>query len=137
MSVTSLSPDPSPESSSQPIARRIAGIAALFACALAVDPARIVPEVTALSQINTGIALHALIIPALAAIGLWLVIPSKTILAICVLMLAAAHTELGQSDLFTGYLYPALATVAGAYLAKTLLFANSSKKEKQQLERPQ
>ena len=52
-------------------------------------------------------------------------------------MLAAAHTELGQSDLFTGYLYPALATVAGAYLAKTLLFANSSKKEKQQLERPQ
>ena len=72
MSVTSLSPDPSPESSSQPIARRIAGIAALFACALAVDPARIVPDVTALSQINTGIALHALIIPALAAIGLWL-----------------------------------------------------------------
>jgi|GEM_PF-2858583 len=125
MLVTSLSPDPSVESSKPSIGRRIAGIAALFACALAVDPARVLPEVTTLSQIDTGIALHALIIPALAATGLWLVLPSKTILAFCVLMLSAAHTELGQSDLFTGYLYPALALIAGVYLIKTLLLGST------------
>jgi len=103
------------------LGKRIAGIGALFACALAVDPARIVPEVTALGQIDTGIALHALIIPALAALGLWLVIPRATVLAICVLMLAGAHTELGGRDLFASYLYPALAAIAGAYLVKSLV----------------
>ena len=108
------------------IGRRVAGITALFACALAVDPARTLPEVTALNQIDTGIALHALIIPALASLGLWLVLPNAIVLAICVLMLAGAHTTLGQSDLFAGYLYPAIAAGAGVYLIKVLVFAKPS-----------
>ncbi len=156
MLVASQSPEPSSESSLQSDAapslaknalvkdaagrgtgRRLAGIAALFACALMVDPARIVPEITALPQIDSGIAMHALVIPALAMLGLWLVIPNAVVLAMCVLMLAGAHTELGHSDLFAGYLYPVLAACAGAYLIKSLLFANAANNKKQQLGPPQ
>ena len=112
-----MSPDDKPPA----LGRRIAGIGALFACALVVDPARIVPDATAFSDITMGIALHSLIIPALAALGLWLVLPSPVVLAICVLTLAGAHAEPGQPDLFIGYLYPALAAGALVYLIKTLL----------------
>ena len=116
-------PDPSASSQAAPgLARRITGIAALFACALVVDPARIVPMATSLNQIDASIALHALVIPALAAIGLWLVLPSTMVLAICVLMLSAAHAQPGAEDLFSGYLYPLLAATAALVLIKNLFF---------------
>ena len=127
---------PTPDNSSEPpaqasassnaLGRRIAGIGALFACALVVDPGRVVPTATSLAEIDIRIALHALVIPALATLGLWLVIPSTTVISICVLLLAAAHADPGASDLFSGYLYPALALIAGAYLVKSLLFTNSA-----------
>ena len=93
----------------------------LFACALLVEPAQSVASVTNLADINLSIALHTMVIPALAAFGLWLVLPKPTVLAICVLMLAGAHSEPGQRDLFVGYLYPTLALVAGLYLAYSFL----------------
>ena len=90
-----------------------------------VDPARIVPEVTALGDIDSRTALHALVIPALAALGLWLVTQSATVTAICVVMLAGAHAAPGTSDLFTGYLYPAITVIAALYLAKAMLFTRA------------
>ena len=110
---TPETPEPSP------LGRRLAGIGALFACALVVDPARVVPDATSLSQIDTAIALQALVIPALAALGLWLVLPKLNVLAICVLALAGAHSELGSSDLFSGYLYPALTAGAAVFLVQS------------------
>ena len=107
------------------LGRRGLGIAALFACALMVDPARIVPEVTALGDIDSRTALHALVIPALAALGLWLVTQSAAVTAICVVMLAGAHAAPGTSDLFTGYLYPAITVIAALYLAKAMLFTRA------------
>jgi hypothetical protein len=77
-----------------------------------------------MSDITVGIALHSLIIPALGALGLWLVLPSTIVLALCVLTLAGAHAEPGQPDLFSGYLYPALAAGACLYLIKALFFSS-------------
>ena len=108
------------------LGRRITGIGALFACALLVDPAQSVADVTSLADINQAVVLHALVIPALAALGLWLVLPKPTVLAICVLMLAGAHSEPGQGDLFASYLYPALALMAGLYLTYSFLGSGKS-----------
>ena len=102
------------------LTRRLTGIAALFGCALVVDPARVINQTTAFEQINLDVALHALILPALAAVGLWLVLPNVMVLAICVLMLAVAHSQPGAADLFAGYLYPALAVGAAFVLLREL-----------------
>ncbi len=112
------------------LGRRLAGIGVLFACALIVDPARIVPEASSFAQIDLAIALQALAIPGLAALGLWLVLPSPRVLAICVLTLAGAHSELGSEDLFAGYLYPALAALAAAFLTSALWFKSAARSGK-------
>jgi len=98
-------------------ARRIAGIIALLTCALIFDPGRIRPDVHALADINERIALHSMLIPLLGAAGVWLVIPKPMVLALCTLMLSIAHSSLTSDDLFAGYLYPAIALVAGAAVA--------------------
>lgn len=119
-------PDNAPTSTS--LARRITGIAALFGCALVVDPARVVDQTTSLAALSSDVVLHALIIPALAAVGLWLVLPNLTVLAICVFMLSIAHSQPGSSDLFAGYLYPALALAAAALLVREL-FGTASRQQ--------
>ena len=101
-------------------ARRIAGIGALLTCALVFDPTRVLPDVYGLSQIDLQIALHAIVIPALAAVGLWLVLPNVLVLALCTLMLSIAHANIGSDDLFGGYLYPIIALVAGAVVGYRL-----------------
>lgn len=108
-------------------ARRIMGIAALLTCALVFDPTRVLPDATSLSAITQQIALHAVVVPLLAAFGLWLVLPKTLVLAICTLMLSMAHTELGSTDLFAGYLYPLVAVIGGVVIAYDLFFKPSSK----------
>jgi len=104
----------------------MAGIAALFTCALVVDPARVFDSAHGLADLNQTHVLHGLVIPLLAGVGLWLVLPNLTVLALCTLLLALAHSRWGSPDLFAGYLYPAVALLAGFALLRALLQGNST-----------
>lgn len=103
-------------------ARRLAGIAALLTCALVFDPTGVLPDVYSISELNLQIVWRAVVIPILAAIGLWLVLPNPLVLAICTAMLSIAHTSIGSDDLFSGYLYPLIALAAGGVGVHRLFF---------------
>ena len=106
--------------------RRLAGIAALLICALVFDPTRVLPDIYSLAEIDLQVMLHAVIVPTLAAVGLWLVLPNVLVLAICTMMLSIAHTRTDSSDLFAGYLYPIVALVAGLVVGYTLFVKRST-----------
>ncbi len=90
------------------VLKRLAGIALLLISALSYSPATAPLIGVSQSLIN------ALLIPAIAAAGVWLVFPNPVLLGFSVFMLAIAHSRPGSEDPIEGYLYPALA--AGAAL---------------------
>ena len=100
--------------------RRAAGILALLAAALMVDPLRSVGSAANLGELNWPMLQHAFVVPALALLGLWLVFANLTVTTLCVLLLSIAHSAPGSADLFQGYLYPALAVVSGLMLLHAL-----------------
>jgi hypothetical protein len=89
--------------------RRLAGISLLLVSALSYSPA--VPPDISISQP----LIDALLIPAFAAAGVWLVLPNPVLLGFCIFMLAVAHSRPGSGEAIEGYLYPTLAAVAALW----------------------
>ena len=89
---------------------RSAGLALLLCCALLYSPDGTNPAI-----------LGAIVLPIIAAIGLWLVLPNPVLLAGCVFALALAHSISGAQDLFSSRVYPAVALIAGIVLLRLLL----------------
>ncbi len=89
--------------------RRLAGITLLLVSALSYSPTT-APDISISQPL-----INALLIPALAAAGVWLVLPNPVLLGFCVFMLAVAHSRPGHGDPIEGYLYPALAAGAAVW----------------------
>ena len=89
---------------------RFIGLMLLLGCALSYAPEGTNPRI-----------LGALVLPATAAIGLWLILPNPVLLAGCIFALAAAHSQIGVADLFDGTLYPGIALISGALLVRLLM----------------
>ena len=85
--------------------RRIAGIALLLGCALYYAPESGGPRLVG-----------ALVVPAVAAAGVWLVLPNPIVLALAVLALALAHARPGSPDPISAWVYPAVALGAAVWL---------------------
>ena len=89
---------------------RFIGLMLLLSCALLYAPEGTNPRL-----------LGALVLPATAVIGLWLILPNPVLLAGCTFALAAAHSRIGAADPFAGIVYPCTALVAGVVLVRLLM----------------
>ena len=88
---------------------RALGLLVLLSCALLYTPEATNPRV-----------LGALVVPSLAAIGLWLVLPNPVLLSGSVCAIAITQTSIGSPDFYSGTLYPLVVLVAGASLIQLL-----------------